>query len=380
MTLDLKNPAPLYRQIVGDIKSKIVSGELSEDDRIGSHQQLAQEYEVSLITVKKALSELINQGVLYSRVGKGTFVAARSPFVIHSKHKTIGIVLNKLTNPFFSLIVHSFEEKAYEMGYNILLSTSSDRIDKEEIQIRRFRELGVDGLLIASLSHTYRATPIIRKLHEENFPYMMVSYVGNSDIYYVGTDHEKGAFLATEHLIKLGFKKVGYINGEEGNLVGELRKKGYLRALQEYNLEYRDDFVFRLRLKGGENDYRSGYEIGELFGDLPDKPDAMFVYNDLSALGFQQALLNQRIRVPEDVAIVGFDNIKRGKIAPVPLTTVSQPTHEIGELAFDTLSKRVDGVQVVARTILPPRMIIRKSCGAKLKDPGHRIKKERSED
>ena len=103
MAIDLNNPAPLYRQIVADIKSKIVSGELKVDDRIGSHQELAKKYDVSLITVKKALADLINEGLLYSRIGKGTFVAGKSPFVIHSKHKTIGIVLNDLKSPFFHL-------------------------------------------------------------------------------------------------------------------------------------------------------------------------------------------------------------------------------------------------------------------------------------
>ncbi len=363
MPLDLRNPNPLYQQIVSDIRSRIAAGSYKENDCIGSHQELAKRYDVSLITVKRALNELINEGLLYSRVGKGTFVAGRSPFVIHSKHKTIGIVLNDLKSPFFSLIVHSFEERAYQLGYNILLSTSSDRLEKEEIQIRRFRDLGVDGLLIASLARRYRATPSIRKLQQENFPYVMVSYVEDEDVNYVGADHERGAFMATEHLIKLGYDTIGYINGEAGNLLGDLRKRGYLRALQHYNLEANDDFVFLLRAGGGEEDFRSGYEIGKSVIERNKRPRAMFVYNDLAALGFQQALLENGLRVPEDIAIVGFDNIKRGPIAVVPLTTIAQPTDQIGALAFDKLSMMIQGQSVASRSILAPKLIVRRSCG-----------------
>ncbi|HEX9654879.1 MAG TPA: GntR family transcriptional regulator, partial [bacterium] len=229
MAIDLKNPDPLYRQIVSDIISQIRSGKLKANEQIESHQNLAKNYNVSLITVKRALADLINQRVLFSRVGKGTFVAHAPLPAPRQKRKTIGIVLRDLKSPFFSLIVHSLEEKLYKLGYNILVSTSSNRVEKEEDLIHHFRDLGVDGLMIASMAHTYRAGPAIRKLHEESFPYVMVSYVEDDDIYFVGTDHEEGAFLATVYLLDLGYETIGYINGEGGNLIGELRKKGYLR-------------------------------------------------------------------------------------------------------------------------------------------------------
>lgn len=376
MAIDLKNPDPLYRQIVRDLTAQIKSGILKPDERIESHQNLARKYKVSLITVKRALNDLITQGVLYSHVGKGTFVARASQRPPSQKRKTIGIVLRDLKSPFFSLIVHSFEEKVYNLGYNTLLSTSSNRIEKEEDLIRHFRDLGVDGLMIASMAHTYRAGPAIRKLHEEAFPYVMVSYVDDRDIYFVGTDHEEGAFLATQYLLDIGHESIGYINGEEGNLIGELRKTGYLRALQQKGKPFVSEFEFRLSKKGGWNNYKFGYEIGERFVGMLKRPQAIFVYNDLAALGFQKAVLDSGLRVPEDVAIVGFDNIKRGRIATVPLTTVHQPTDKIGEIAADVLISRIEGRAVKIRTILNPRLIIRESCGASLKGISTTIEKE----
>lgn len=364
MGIDFKKPTPLYHQIAEDIKNKIISGQLKVDDKLSSQQGLARLYGVSLITVKKALANLISEGVLFSRVGKGIYVARKSPSIDFSKHKTIGLVLRDLNSPFFSRIVESVEKNASKKGFNILLSNSSDLIEKEESQIHHFLNIGVSGLIIASMTRVYNASDTIRELHNENFPYVMVSYMEDEDIYYIGTDHEYGAFLATEHLIKLGYERIGYVNGEEGNLLGELRKKGYLRALHRYKKSFNEKFIFRLRLHGEWYDYKSGYEIGEQFSTLSERPDAMFVFNDLSALGFERAILDQGLKVPEDVAIVGFDDIKRGVVAPVPLTTVHQPTNQIGALAVETLKKRIEGGETPVRVLLKPDLIVRKSCGA----------------
>ncbi|MFQ5750933.1 MAG: GntR family transcriptional regulator [bacterium] len=366
MEIDYENPTPLYRQIAEALKARIAAGQLKVGDRIGSQQELANKYAVSLITVNRAIADLINQGILFSRVGKGTFVAAKSASPNLSTQASIGLVFRDLKSPFFSLIIPSIEKVLSEQGFNILLSTSSNQIDKEERQIGHFRKLEVNGLIIATMTHVFHATSIIRKLHKEQFPYVVISYIADTDINHVGSDHEFGAFLATEHLIKLGYDRVGYINGEAGNHLGELRKQGYQRALEQYGKTYNQSFVYRLAHSGGWNDYLSGYDIGKKFVNQSQRPDAMFVYNDLSALGFEKALLESGLKIPEDVAIVGFDNIKRGRIAQVPLTTIKQPTEKIGELAAQTLIERINGNNPESRIILKPELIIRESCGAKL--------------
>ncbi len=366
MGLNFKNPLALYEQIENDIKSKINKGELKIGDQIRSQSQLSKEYNVSLITVKKALSNLINEGILFSRVGKGTYIARKAKAVDISKHKSIGLVLRDLRHPFFSMIVHSVEEKAYQVGYNILLSNSSGRIDKEESQISHFEDIGVSGLVIASMSLLYRATDNIIKLHKGNFPYVMVSYMEDPDIYYVGTDNEKGAFMATEHLIKLGYERIGYVNGGEGNLLGLLRKKGYEKALKKYQKEMNSKLIFNLSLT--EDRFKSGYKLSKEFLNLNIKPDALFFYTDLAALGFQQGVTDLGLKVPDDVAIVGFDNIDLSKYASAPLTTIEQNANKIGELAVESVIKRIEGKETSVRTILEPKIIIRSSCGASLKN------------
>ncbi|MCC6396350.1 MAG: GntR family transcriptional regulator, partial [Bacteroidetes bacterium] len=286
MPVDLKKPAPLYLQIAEDISSKIASGALCIGAQLGSQQELSREYRVSLMTVKKALAHLTHQGWIYSRVGKGSFVASRAPVPQAVIHRSIGIVLENLQSAFFSLIVQAVEEAAYRQGYNVLLSNSSGQPEKEERQIRHFRRIGVSGLIIASLRHVYHATPTIQALHREGFPFVMVSYMEDRDIPFVGTDHEQGGYMAARHLLSRGYKRIGYVNAERGNLVGELRKNGFLRALRESGLDLDARFHFRIRVHGVRDYFQGGYEIGQrLARSGGQKPEALFIYNDSAALG-----------------------------------------------------------------------------------------------
>jgi DNA-binding LacI/PurR family transcriptional regulator len=363
MAIDLKNPMPLYQQIAEEIKAKIRSGALKVGDAIGSHSELTAQYQVSVITVKKALSDLIKEGYLYSRVGKGTFVARKSVATSLSRQKTIGLVLRDLTNPFFSLIAHGAEKKADALGYNLFLSSSIGRIDKEETLISRFETMGVDGMIIASLSQTYRATDEIKRLHQSGFPYLMVSYIHESDFWYVGTDHEHGAYLATEHLLNFDYKHIGYVTGGKQNLLSKLRQKGYERALNDYGRRFKKDLIFEIDDK--KNRFDAGYEVGKKIARLTKKPDALFIYSDMVALGVMKGLLDAGLQIPRDIALVGFDDIERAQYADVPLTTVHQPTEEIGAKAVEILIERIEGKTPSVKTILPSSLVVRESCGQK---------------
>jgi DNA-binding LacI/PurR family transcriptional regulator len=367
--IDLYNPKPLYEQIEIDIKEKIKRGELTPGTQISSQNELVKKYHVSMITVKKAISNLVAAGVLFSRQGKGTFVAeSKVRKVDFSAHKTIGVVLRDLKHPFFAQIIHSIEERTSELGYNFLLSSSSNSLEKEEAQINRFRKLNVDAIIIASLSMQYIATDYIRKLHNENFPYIMVSYIHDPDYWYVGSDHEYGGYIATEHLIKLGHRSIGYLHAGRGNLLSEVRKNGYYRALTEYDLQYDSRLVYYLGEENFEqysDRYQQGFDFCGRFLEFDEKPSALFIYSDLVALGFIQAANEKGLKIPDDVAIVGNDDIPVASFASVPLTTIHQPSDKIGRLAVDILRKRIENKDVGNRTILKPALIIRDSCGAK---------------
>jgi DNA-binding LacI/PurR family transcriptional regulator len=193
----------------------------------------------------------------------------------------------------------------------------------------------------------------------------MVSYTDGDEVPFVGADLHQAGYLATQHLIGLGRRRIGYIGDRIGSALCELRASGYRRAMREHGLVVDPAFVFEYPLDGEWNDYRSGYMIGERVAELADRPDAIFAFNDLGALGFQDALLDRGVRVPEDIAVVGLDDIELAGRARVPLTTVRQPTDRIGALAVDTLLARLRGEHPEIRQLLPPQLVVRHSCGAK---------------
>ena len=363
MSLDRNSKRSLHTQIYEIIRSEIVANKLHVDQKLPTQKELATLYNVSMITIKKALNDLIRNGYLYSKIGSGTFVAKRSMVLNFNTQKAIGVVLVDLKSPFFSLIMQSIEEQISQKDYTLLLSKSSGSVEREKILIENFINTGVDGLIIASMSHEHHSTGILKKLQKDDFPFVMVSYIEDKDICYIGTDNEAGGFMAAQHLIDIGRKKIGYINGEEGNLLGEQRKKGFLRALHENKIPFNKEFEFRLQLKYEWNDFESGYKIGKAFVDLKDRPDAIFAYNDLSALGFIQAVVESGLKVPDDVAVIGFDDIERCQYAPVPLTTIHQPTVEIGTQAVDLLIRRMNKEKTFSWIGLKPSLVVRQSTG-----------------
>ncbi|UCE17322.1 MAG: GntR family transcriptional regulator [Gemmatimonadota bacterium] len=369
MSIDFENPTPLYLQIASDIRKKIDENILSVGEKIPSQAELSQSYDVSLITVKKALSELVNQKYLFSRAGKGTYVADinKSRQLDLEKNKSIGVVLKDLSSPFFSLIIKGVEAAAYKNGYNLLVSHTADKMEKEEKQVEHFKDIGVKGLIIASMLHTYRKTDYMRELQDAGFPFVLVSYIEDDDVDYVGVDHEMGAYLAGKHLVKLGHERIGYIQSEKGNVLGEVRFAGFIKAMNEYGKKVNEDDIYYLPYKGEQNYFKSGHEIGNRFALLHERPTALCTYNDLSALGFKKAVLEKGIRIPDDVALVGFDDIEMSSQSAITLTTVRQPTFEIGKKAFEILLSKLNGDTKNQRYLFKPKLIIRKSCGALLK-------------
>jgi DNA-binding LacI/PurR family transcriptional regulator len=370
VSIDPGASTPLYQQVAADLRRKIVSGEMPVGTQIQPHRELAGTYGVSIITINKALAGLVAEGVLHSRVGRGTFVAVRpapsdgGPRGTQQPTQMLGFVLRDMSSPFFSLVAHAAQQRADAAGYGLLFTSSSNRRDREEEQLRRLLALGVRGMILVSMKRTYRISEPVRELHDAGFPYVMVSYTEEEDVPFIGSDLDRCGELATEHLIALGRTRIGYVIDKFGSALGSLRGRGYTRAMERHGLDIDPSIQFQYPLEGVWNDYESGYAIGEHIAGLARKPDAMFVFNDLGALGMQDALLDAGVNVPNDVAVVGMDDIEMAGRARVPLTTVRQPADRIGALAVETLLARLRGERPATRQLLAPELIVRASCGA----------------
>jgi LacI family transcriptional regulator len=363
--LDSNAPVPLYQQVAADIRRKIVSREMPVGSRIPPHRDLATQYGVSIITINKALSGLVSEGLLYSHVGRGTYVMVRPASTSGiAAPTTIGFVLRDLSSPYFSLIAHGAQQRADALGVGVLFASSSNRVDREEEQIRRLLALGVHGFIVVSMSRTSQLNESVKALHAAKFPYVVVSYTVGDDVPYVGGDLDAAGYMAGQHLASLGFHRFGCLIDKRGSPNGELRMGGYRRALEEAGQHIEEGFIFEHAFSGEENDYRSGYAAGEVISRLERRPDAMFCFNDLGALGLEDGLLDSGLKVPDDVAIVGLDDIELAARARVPLTTLRQPVNEIGARALDAVLAALRGETQPTRQLFKPELIVRASTVA----------------
>src|SRR5690625_54075 len=357
---ELDTSSSLWESVAKELRNRIELGVLSPGARIDSQRDLCEEFEVSRITVRRALSELAREGLVHTRKGQGTFVSILSRDDGIPTLKSIGLVLRDMTSPFFVTVAGGIERYAYEHGFSLLLSSTSGQMGKEEQQIAHFRQAGVEGVIVASMRNQEKPPEAVLRMHEDGFPYVMVSYVADPSIRSVGVDHEEGGAIAGRHLHGCGYRTFGYLCAESSNALGVLRRRGFLRGLEESGASAADTLVLDLALEDrwDISRFEKGYAAGGRFLESSRKPEAMFVYNDQAAYGFIKRVQEAGIRIPEDLAIVGFDGIERNEFFDGVLTTIRQPMAEIGRLAVRVIEKLIDGRPAPTRTMIDPMLSI----------------------
>jgi LacI family transcriptional regulator len=287
--------------------------------------------------------------------------------LVMKRTKTLGLVITNIANPFYTELAQGIEKTATRLGYSIIFCSTQSDISTERQYIEMLRSKGVDGIVFSS---AHMEDPNIVALAEEEFPIILVNRrtyhpVVKEKVDYVGVDNILGGFLAVEHLIRLGHKRIGVIGGSAESSVGLERLEGGKKALETYGLEQRDDLFFE-----GNFLKKSGYEKGKQFLKISDLPTAIFAANDYMALGVYQALHEERFRIPEDVALIGFNDIEFSSMKGIELTTIGQKKFEMGAIAVEMLVEKIGqgDSKVSAREILlMPELIIRRTCGFHLK-------------
>lgn len=297
-------------------------------------------------------------------------LVARS--LVMRRTKTLGLVITTIANPFYTELALGIESTARELGYNIILSFTHSDLSIEKQSIDMLRSKGVDGIILTS---AHIGDPNIRSLAEEGFPIILVNRrtyhpIVKEKVDYVGVDNILGGFLAVEHLIRLGHQRIGVIGGSSESSVGFERLEGGKKALETYGLELLTDFFL-----DGDFLKESGYQGGKRFIKMAEPPTAIFATNDYMALGAYQAILEEGRKVPEEIAIIGFNDIEFTAMKGIELTTIGQKKYEMGRIAIKTLVEKIEGGEIKSSTkeiILNPELIIRKTCGFHLK--GYQLK------
>jgi LacI family transcriptional regulator len=287
-------------------------------------------------------------------------LVARS--LVKGRSHAIAMLITSTLNPIFPEMAAGMDEILRKHSYSLsIISIHSDQ-RVEAIEIEKIRARGIDGIITSDalidgenlkqlVKSGYPAVSILRRVY------------GCEELDFVVVDCVKGGYLAAEHLIRLGHTRIGIIKGPLNTSTGIERAKGAIKAFQDYGLSVEDDLVYL-----GDFFKESGYAGTKGFLELSTnrRPTAIFACNDEMALGAFEAIWDAGLRVPQDMALVGFNNVATTAIRSIEITTVSQNKQEMGRLGLKRLIDKVEknrGYKKPYHVVLEPRLIVRKSCG-----------------
>jgi DNA-binding LacI/PurR family transcriptional regulator len=372
---DRTNPLPLYIQVREDIRGQIECGKLPLGQRLLSEDALMEQYNVSSVTVKRALRDLAKEGLLIRIQRKGTFVAPRNAGLAASRPRTkvLALIIPDIEDLFLSEIYRGLADVARQAGYAVSILSSDRQIDREGENIRTLGEHGEEGAAIFPNWGRANAEQIF-ELKRRQFPFVMVNrYFRDIQTHYVVADNRAGACEAVEHLVRLGHRRIGCIGWVECSAV-EDRLAGYRLALGRHEIPY-DEKLVRGILDEDRNKYAGvepasgGYHEMKKLLRLQQRPTAIFAVSDRLAVGAMRAIAEAGLSVPDDVAMVGFDDVRYA--ADLGLSTVAQPAFQTGKMAADILLRQIEGQtfngpsEGFRQVVLPTKLIIRSSCGGK---------------
>jgi LacI family transcriptional regulator len=330
-------------------------------------KEIAKLANVSPMTVSRAVNnshkvrEETRENILEiaDRLGYRPNRIARS--LVSKKSNLISLVVANISNPFFAEISRGIEDKARENGYNVIFSSTDDDTKNLESCVQTMREVGVDGFIIAAVC---LKEPIVDKLVDQEFPVVLINRrVKKNNVNYVVVDNQKGAFLAVEHLINNGYKKIGIIAGKSSVSTGKERFQSYRQTLLDHGIKFKKEYSSQ-----GPFTKEHGKKAAQKMLTLKNRPEAIFAASDNIALGVMDAAGELGLNIPEDLAIVGFDDTDFSSNSKIRLTTVSQRKYEMGERGVQILIDLIERQQpdYISKIVLEPRLIIRESCGRNL--------------
>jgi len=331
-----------------------------------SIKDIARLAKVSHPTVSRALqnSPLVNQKTaenirkIAREAGYRPSAVARG--LVTRRTRTIGMVVTTIADPFTSEVVSGIEQAASDNGYCVFLADSLANPEREKKVVQAFAEQRVDGIIVTSSR--------VGALHLPLLTEMMVPIVLVNDQHPGSVAHsvliqnEEGTRMLTEHLIGLGHRRIAFIGDENGYQSDTERMGGYLKALEQAGIA-RDNAL----IAHGNGKPEAALCAMNALLDLSAPPTAVCCYNDMTALGALHAIHARGLRVPEDLSVVGFDDLFLASYTNPPLTTIRQPMRRMGQLAMESLVKLMNGQESVAQIHIPAEMIVRAST-AKVRD------------
>jgi GntR family transcriptional regulator of arabinose operon len=360
-------PPHKYREILEKIQDDISSGRYKPGQRLPSEAELVRRYKASRMTVFRAMHELQSQGIVVRRVGSGTYVSQ----VANPNSHVFGLLIPELgQTEIFEVICKGMMEAPLAVHHSLLWgNTAPQENEKEEVAeqlCRQYIARRVSGVFFAPVEFSpgrYQSNQrIAALLTKAGIPVVLLDrcierYPRRSNYDLVGIDNRRAAFLATEHLMKAGAKAIAFFARPNSAPTVDARIAGYRDAIYCLSQRTHRTLVF-------EGDASDPTFIKSVL--KRSRADAFLCANDHTAGNLMHTLLSIGERIPEDVRVVGIDDVKYARLLPVPLTTQHQPCKDIGRTALAVMLDRIANPELAARDVLLGcQLIVRKSCGAR---------------
>jgi len=327
-------------------------------------KDIAEEADVSVTTVSRVLNdkpdvspntrknvlEKINElGYKPNSIARGLAL---------QKTNTLGLIIPDISNPFFPDIARGVEDMANEKDYSVIFCNTDNEQKKEKEAIDLMKEKQVDGILLSLSTTNEKELKNLRKLE---YPIVQIDRkIPNINYPSITIDNVKSAYTATKYLIKNGHKKIAHITGDLETITGSQRLKGFKKAIFEKNLNLNKSYI-----KNGDYSKKSGYQNMLALLKSNNPPTAVFIANDLMAVGAYQAVFKLNLSIPKDISIIGHDDIDVTKLVNPTLTTMSQPKYQLGNEAVQLLineieSNKLSNEEIILNTNLINRNSIRR--------------------
>jgi GntR family transcriptional regulator of arabinose operon len=358
---------PKYQQVFEAVQQAILSGRYEPGQKLPSEAHLLDEFGTSRITVIRALRELQQRGLVHRRAGSGTYV---TDDVVAGASLLFGLLIPNLgETEIFGPICQGMAESCQRRKHALLWGDTTPAPEGKEIQTldlcRQYVSKKVAGVFFAPLERTPQNDRInqaaVAVLAEAGIPLVLLDrsflpYPNGSPYDLVAIDHRRAGFMATEHLLKLGYQRVAFVAHPHSASTVDARIAGYREALFVSGKPLEPSLVWRL---GGNGVADLGSFVKRL------EPQAIVCANDRTAGQVMHDLIELGHRIPSDLRIVGIDDVQYASLLPVPLTTVHQPCREIGVAAVAAMLERIASPETPRRDILLDCwLVVRESCGA----------------
>lgn len=279
------------------------------------------------------------------------------------KSNLVGVIIPRVNSHFFSSVVENIEKVLNLNGYNIIMTQSNELYTKECQEIDTLLRIQVDGI-IASMANETTDLEYYKKIKSKGVELVLFDRGEEElNVDYIGIDDYKSSHLVIEHLVSQNCKRIAHIAGFKHIRIYKERIRGYKDALEKSGLAVQENWIIESNLR-----LEDGRRIMQQLLDSPEKPDAVYVAGDIAALGALQVLLENNIKVPEEIALIGFSDEPFTSLTQPSISTVNQHSAKIGKLAAEAFLERMNDPRKksINRIILEPELIIRQSSNKNL--------------